>query len=290
MNLIEILSQVVAVVLVLLPVAMVIIVGPNRLRTALSDLRPRVREIVPIFTVLGIVLAINSVVRDSGNNLSWIIGLNVTGYIHVIEGQFVAYLQSMATPALTAYFGYIYVFGYTFLLVFPLFAYLLHDDVRPLYEIVIAYIINYSVGLLCYVVFVAYGPRNFMPELVEPLLYTSWPHSQLLTSEVNTNTNVFPSLHTAMSATVAIFSYRYRDIYARWLPVAWVIAVSVAVSTMYLGIHWLTDVVVGVILAVLSAVVAVRLGGRLSRGSAGFGADWIGNRLATRVRGWRRDD
>ncbi|UPM43696.1 phosphatase PAP2 family protein [Halocatena salina] len=290
MNLMEIFSEVVVVVSLLLPVALIFVVGPSRLWKSLSNLKPKLREAAPVYVALGIVLGINSIARDTGNNLSWIIGINITGHIHTFEGQFVADLQSMATPALTTYFSAIYVFGYTFLLVFPLFAYLLHDDLRPLYETVTAYILNYSVGLVCYIVFVAYGPRNLIPELVEPLLYTNWPHSQLLTSEVNTNTNVFPSLHTSLSVTVALLSYRYRDVYSRWVPIACLLAVSVAIATMYLGIHWLTDVVVGTVLAVISVALAIRYGERLHRGPRLFATDWIGYRAVTYVRNWRRND
>lgn len=285
MDLIHIFSRVVRVNLVAIPIAILIIVGPNRLRTVIPEIRSSVLEAVPIFAVLGVVLAINSVVRDWGNNLSWIIGINITGHIHAIEGQFVAQLQSLATPTLTVYFSNIYIFGYTFLLVFPLLAYLLAEDSRPLYDTVIAYILNYSIGLVCYVAFIAYGPRNFIPELVDPLLYTSWPESQLLTSEVNRNTNVFPSLHTSMSVTVGLLAYRFRAVYPRWLPVAWLLAGSVVISTMYLGIHWLTDVVVGCLLAALSVAVARRFGGRVSRDPwEALGVVQIKRRLRTYTR------
>lgn len=290
MNLFEILSEVVIVESVLLPLALLFVVGPTRLWSSLSDLRSRFREAVPVLVVFGIVMGINSVARDTGNNLSWMIGVNITSHIHAIEGQFVAHLQSMATPMLTGYFSYIYVFGYTFLLVFPLLAYFFHTEIRPLYEIVTAYILNYSIGLVCYIAFIAYGPRNLIPELVEPLLYINWPHSQLLTSEVNTNTNVFPSLHTSLSVTVALFSYRFRNVYSRWMPIAWILAVSVAISTMYLGIHWLTDVVVGIVLAFISVALGIRFGGRLSRDPDLFENGRIGHRAITYVRNWRQNN
>jgi len=64
------------------------------------------------------------------------------------------------------------------------------------------------------------------------------PEYQYLTREVNTSTNVFPSLHTSLSATVAAFAWQTRSEFPKWLPVAVVLAASVAISTMYLGIHW----------------------------------------------------
>ena len=221
-------------------------------------IRSNLTAVAPTLGALAAVLAVNKVVRDVGVELSWLIGINLTGYIYLLESQFVATIQRFAHPALTAYFGFVYVFGYTFLLTFPVLAYAICERVRPLRVLFRAYILNYGIGLLCYVLFVAYGPRNFMPELVEPLLYASWPQSQLLVQQVNVNTNVFPSLHASLSATVALLAYRFRAVYPRWLPVATALAVSITVSTMYLGIHWATDVVAGIVVAWVSVELAER--------------------------------
>ncbi|MFT4889866.1 MAG: membrane-associated phospholipid phosphatase [Halobacteriales archaeon] len=257
--LIDLVLQLVAVVSVTLLVAMLIVVGPTRLGESVDRIRSNVRTIAPTALTLAIVLLINGVVRDVGVEMSWIIGVNVTGVILSIEGGFVGVLQSLASPPLTAYFSLIYVFGYSFLLTFPLVLYLLHDDARPLHETTVAYIVNYGVGIVCYVLFVAYGPRNVIPELVDPLLYTNWPQSQLLVRQVNANTNVLPSLHTSLSVTVALLAYRFRETYPRWLPIAVWLAASVTTSTMYLGIHWGIDVLAGIALAVLSVSVADRV-------------------------------
>jgi membrane-associated phospholipid phosphatase len=251
-SLLAVVLRIVAVVVALNALCLYVVVRPE---LASRERRPAsldVRDVAPAAICLGAILAVNGTVRDVGVELSWLIGINVTGAIHALEGEFVAAVQSFATPLLTAYFSFVYVFGYVFLLTFPLVGYALHDDTRPLRTTLIAYSLNYLVGLGCYVLFVAYGPRNFMPELVESLLYTNWPRSQLLVSRVNANTNVFPSLHASLSVTVAVVAYRFRRLYPRWTPVAGGLAVSIAVSTMYLGIHWLTDVVAGVVLAGVS--------------------------------------
>ena len=251
MALLDVAIDLVAVVGTLLVLASVTIVGPGRLRATARSLRPRLRSAAPAIV---------------GVDLSWLVGVNITGLIYAIEGRFVAHLQSIATPQLTAYFSFVYVYGYAFILTFPLLAYLALSDQRPLRETALAYVVNYGVGLVCYVVFIAYGPRNLLSGEVDSLLYVWWPQSQLLTAQVNSNTNVFPSLHSSLAVTVAVLAYRTRSTYPRWFPVAVLLAASVAVSTMYLGIHWLTDVVVGAALGVASVSAAVRLDGRLSNG------------------------
>ena len=258
MSLLAVVLEVAAVVGLLHLVSLVAVVGVDDLRAAPRRAPRTLRAALSPLATLAAVLAVNGVIRRLGAELSWLVGVNVTGVIYAIEGSFVAVVQSFATPAATAYFGFVYVFGYVYLLTFPLLATTLRGHTRTLRTLIAAYGLNYGIGLVCYVVFIAYGPRNLMPDLVESLLFTSWPRSQLLTSQVNVNTNVFPSLHTSLSVTVALVAYRARDRYPRWTPVAVALAASVVVSTMYLGIHWATDVVAGVGLAVGSVVAAER--------------------------------
>ncbi|WP_132056932.1 phosphatase PAP2 family protein [Halorussus amylolyticus] len=253
----RVLGLVLAIVLSMLVVATVAFVGRERLVRTPGDARRRIRAVLPYFVALAVLLVLNSVIRDLGPEFSWIVGWNITGGIHAIEGQFVAHLQSaLFHPALTAYFSFIYVYGYTFLLLFPLVAYFALADTGPLRRTIVAYGLNYGLGVICYIAFIAYGPRNLMPELVDGLLFSTYPQYQLLTAEVNSNTNVFPSLHTSLSVTVALLAARTRDIYRGWWYVATVIATSVVISTMYLGIHWGIDVVAGILLAVASVRLA----------------------------------
>lgn len=209
----------------------------------------RAREAAPYLGFLVGILAVNKVARDVGPEVSWIIGKNVTGVIYSLEGGFVAVVQSIETPALTAYLSGVYLFGYVFLLTFPFVAYATRSDEPALERAAVAFGVNYAVGLGCYVVFISYGPRNLIPDLVDPLLYATYPRAQLVTSQVNANTNVFPSLHTSLAVTVGGLAWQTREAFPRWTVIAVPLAVSVAVSTMYLGIHWGIDVLAGALMA-----------------------------------------
>lgn len=255
----SILLDVSVIVLVLTALGIVFIVGIDQVRSFRPHARDQLRATLPYLLLLGGVLLVNNLLRDIGPEISWVIGWRITEDIIALEGTFVASLQGYSHPWLNYYFSYIYIYGYIFLLVFPVVLYFIYTDNRPVRETALAYTLNYGIGVICYIIFVAFGPRNIGPEYGEALLYTHWPEAQLLTSEVNANVNVFPSLHTSLAVTVALLAYRWRDVSRAWLPISAALAISVAISTMYLGIHWATDVVAGTILALVSVGLAIWL-------------------------------
>ncbi|MFC6904074.1 phosphatase PAP2 family protein [Halalkalicoccus tibetensis] len=256
MALITVLLSVVVVVSLLLVIGTLVCIERSQLRELAGDLRPRLRVAAPAIGLLGAVLVLNSLTRRTAQQLSWLVGFNITDPIYRVEGEFVAWIQTFQTTELTLYFSAIYIYGYVFLLVFPLLAYLALSEQRTFQELTIAYTANYGIGLVCYLFFIAYGPRNL--DIAQELMYTLYPSSQFLTSAVNTNTNVFPSLHTSLSVTVLLFAWRTREAYPRWLAIAAVLAISVVIATMYLGIHWGIDVIAGTVLAVISVRIGVR--------------------------------
>lgn len=258
MSLLSVVAVVVGGALVPTAVCVAGILGRDGVRTLLWNLRRRPRELAGTLGLVVAVLLLNAVVRDAAPEISYLIGWNVTGLIYRIEGPFVAHVQSVATPWLTAYFSAVYLSGYVFLLAFPFVAYAALEDLGPLKRTAVCFAANYAVGLVFYALFIAYGPRNLLPEAVEPLLYSTYPRSQILVSEVNTNTNVFPSLHASVSVTVALLAWQTRELYPRWTLVAVPVAASVVVSTMYLGIHWGVDVLAGVAMAVAIVSLASR--------------------------------
>ena len=265
-----VIGRLAAVVLLLLLAGTVLFVGRERLALTRRELRTRIAAVAPYAGLLAVVLVANKVARDVGPDVSLLIGVGITGRLERVDRQilwplfreetpqFVVWLQSMATQELTAYFSFIYVYGYVFLLVFPLVAYFALPRPEPLRRTIVAYCANYVIGVVCYVLFIAYGPRNIIVEQADGLLYSQYAQYQFVTTAVNDETNVFPSLHTSMAVTAALLAWTTRDEYPLWVPIAALLAVSVAISTMYLGIHWATDVVFGVALAWVSVELGKR--------------------------------
>lgn len=240
--------QVATVVSICLGIGIYTIVGPERVRRLQDEYRSRLRDSLPHLGFLGGVFVLSMYWRPIGGELSWTVGYNVTHTLYTIEGTLVPAIQGIATPELTWLLSFVYVFGYVVLLLFPLVAYLFLDTLRPFRVTILAYVINYLAGLCSYTVFVAYGPRNYMPGQVRGLMYEVWPEIEQLTTQINTNANVFPSLHTSLAVTVALLAWYTRGSYPKWFYVAAGTAVTIAFSTMYLGLHWGVDVLVGTVL------------------------------------------
>ncbi|WP_339104554.1 phosphatase PAP2 family protein [Haloterrigena salinisoli] len=260
----ELLTQVAVVIVVLLVGFVPLCIGRHRFRRTRREWRDRMRESAPVAGVVLVVLLANRFTRQHLPDLSWAIDWNLTPTFYAIEGEAIVWFQQFASPPVTRYFSFVYIYGYVFILIFPVIAYFALSDTRPLRELLSAYALNYLLGLFLYLLVIAYGPRNIMPTEIGTVLYDFRPQYQYLTGEVNHNTNVFPSLHTSLSATIAIFAYRTREEYPIWFAVAVPLAASIAISTMYLGIHWAIDVVAGILLATFTVYAADRLVGRWS--------------------------
>lgn len=256
--LVALLLEVFAVVGVATALTLPMVVGASALRERSRQVRQRLHDSLgAIALVLG-VLVLNRFVRPIVPELSWAFGIPITDAIFRVEGSFVAWVQGFARPWLTSYLAFAYVHLYVFALLVPFVLYLFAEDARPLRVTGIAYATNYGIGVICYVVFIAYGPRNYLVGEVDSLLYTTYPSIRLLTQQANVNTNAFPSLHTSLSVTVALLALWTRRQFPRFPIVIVPITLSVVVATMYLGLHWAMDVLAGFALAGVSVAIGVR--------------------------------
>jgi len=241
-------------------------VGPDRLRAARE--RPewfgdRLRAVGPYVGVLVLVLVVNKGFQSVIDRFSRAYGFEATATLHAIEGDLVVSFQSLLPTPATIYFAAVYVVGYAVLLVAPLLVYCFAGQARPMKRLVAAYAVNYAVAIVCYAVVVAYGPRNAdrasSGTSADAPLLEFIPDITYITVHINTNTNVFPSLHAALSVTVLLVAATTRTEFERWFVVATVLGSSVVVSTMALGIHWVTDVVAGIALAVGAVAISGRI-------------------------------
>ena len=260
MSLLEVTALTGLSVLVWTAVTALLCIGPRRLSRAVNDLGGRGREIAPYLAAALGLLVVKQVTQGYRIRLSRALNWRITDELYAIEGEFVAGLQRATPDVLLEPFSVAYMLGFAVLLVAGPTMYLLTEATgqRRLKELLVAYMLNYAVGTVCYTLFIGYGPRRFL-DSVDGLMYQFYPETQELTAAVASNTNVFPSLHTSLSVAAFAVAWRSRRTFPRWTVVSAALAAGVVYSTMYLGIHWATDVVAGAALGVASVAAATRI-------------------------------
>jgi len=239
----------------------------DQLERTSGDLRRRATEIAPYVVVAAVLFLLKLVTNDLSLVLSETIDWNVTDTLYAVEGLFVAHLQNLVPDAAYGFFSVMYMFGFPYLLLVPIVLYFLLPTQNHLKKLFIAYVLNYTVGAISYTVFIAYGPRNWISEHVNGTMYQLYPETQELTAAVSDGSDVFPSLHTSMAIIVLLFAWQTRRAYPRWFNIAAFVSTSVVLSTMVLGIHWVSDVVAGVALGTWCVVTASWIVERVDRDS-----------------------
>jgi membrane-associated phospholipid phosphatase len=224
--------------------------------TAVDTLGQRLVTVSPYLGLTALFFLVRRLTNDATITISEEIGFRITDWIYGVEGLVVEQMQNLTPDPLIPVFSGFYMFGFAYLLITPIVLYLLTPALRPLKELLVAYVLNYLSGGILYMIFIAYGPRVYVSEHVDGLLYDLFPESQELTAAVSSNTDVFPSLHTSLSVIVLLFAWQTREIQPNWFPISAFVATGVVLSTMILGIHWVIDVVAGVILAVCCVLAA----------------------------------
>lgn len=240
-------------------------IGTGRIRRSVDEFDTRLANIAPYLGTAALFFLLKRATHGISLRISRSLDWDITAWLYAVEGLFVARLQEAVSSALYPFFSGMYMFGFPYLLIVPLVAYFSLPSQYRLKELLVAYVLNYFVGTVCYTLFIAYGPRVRLSPLVAEPMYQSYPQTQELTAAVSANTNVFPSLHTSLSVVVLLFAWRTRREYPRWFLIASFVSASVVLSTMVLGIHWLLDIVAGAGLGAWSVVAASRIVSRVER-------------------------
>lgn len=205
-------------------------------------------------------------------------GWDFTHIAWQIEGNLTERIQdAMRHPALDVLLVTVYTAG-AFLLYFtPFFVLVGMGRGRNAMRIAATMACIWAVGIVAYFLLPVYevwttaDPRYpYGWTHVENILFEHIPSARDSPAYLTALNNNFPSLHTALSSGIAAALWFGRE---KWLAIpSTLVAAGVAVATIYLGIHWVIDMVAGLILAV--------------------GAAWLVHRRvaveATQVDLWRR--
>lgn len=205
-----------------------------------------------------LVFVVDLVQTKSDANLTAALRLDFTPIIHQLEGSLPAAVQSLAWPPLTVLLAIAYLILFPGLLFGSAHVFDRAGDERNALMVGLVYAINYLVCLPFYVLFPVLEPWSFPGSGVLPLsdLHVH-PWLMDLVRPMSGIDNCFPSYHTSLTVSLVILA---RDAgpkpFAR--AATWSGALVIA-STVYLGFHWVLDVVFGVIAGVVCHGLARRV-------------------------------
>lgn len=181
-----------------------------------------------------------------------------TAFVFGLEGHFVRFVQELFyAPWLTPIIVFFYIFMLQAVLAASLGVYLLDKNRVMLYATCYTVIITYAVAIPFYLYFPVNEVWSYVPAGVRFVMLDVFPKFEQEYRPLSGLDNCFPSLHTAISVSMALLAYRSGN--RRWMIITTVSAVAIVFGIFYLGIHWLTDMIGGTVLAVVSTTVGVQL-------------------------------
>jgi membrane-associated phospholipid phosphatase len=177
--------------------------------------------------------------------ITTLIKSNYTSIIQAFEDGIVHWISQYSIPALTYVFVFMYIVLYPFTLWFTLLYFILTDQRKAMKTFAFCFSLIYGIALPFYLfvpitnVYTYYGTTL--------TLNTVFPGIERFFYATTTSNNCFPSLHVAMTLLVTQTISLTNN--KRYKYFAYFCAIGVIISVIYLAIHWITDVLGGVLLA-----------------------------------------
>lgn len=174
------------------------------------------------------------------------------------EGSWQGVLQrSLESPWLTLVCAFFYLVVFQGFMVASLIVYARAGNDRLYYALCVALLLNYLIAVPFYL-FVPVHEAWAASSHIRFLMLDAFPSFETQYRRLSGLDNCFPSLHTSISATMALLALRSGS--RRWAIFGVANAVVILFSIFYLGIHWATDMFAGFVLASLVVAVGLKVG------------------------------
>jgi hypothetical protein len=190
-----------------------------------------------------------------------------THLVHGLEGDVTLWVQeSFENGILTDLLSFHYLFVYLFLIWFSPMYYILCRDEVMADKAVLNYVVIYVLAVPFYLFFNVEVTSTFIPGMDALMYHNEW--NLFFFTEVDPLDNGIPSLHVGIPISLLIINRLHvRDLgisISEWRHREFDLFVAANVSIylfsiQYLGIHWLLDLVPGLLLAVVCAVFCHRM-------------------------------
>lgn len=206
-----------------------------------------------VWALLGVMILLETLLDPQ---LTRWLGYDLTPIMRDFEGDLVARIQDATRSApLDWTLALIYSYGFAFLYGFLPGLLLLLRDGALARAVLRALVLVWAVGLPAYLFLpvdepwsAGVGVENVLHEVMPPSA-----DQALVAASIN---NEFPSLHTAHSLAIGATLFGLRRRLFWWLSPA---ILGVPLATVYLGVHWVADLVSGIALGLGAAALGPRM-------------------------------
>ena len=253
------------ILLLTIPIQRILTRDEPEMRVALSDLLGEIKEkgYKWHISVYLIMYGFKAFIDQHNEAIKPRVG-GFTHYIHGFEGELTLWVQeSFRNEMLSDVLSFHYLFVYLFLIWFSPIYYILCRDEVMADKAVLNYSIIYVLAVPLYLFFNVEVTSSFIPGMDAIMYHESW--NLFFFTEVDPLDNGIPSLHVGLPLGLLIINRLHvRDLgikMAEWRHREFDLFVAANIpiylfSIQYLGIHWISDVIPGVMLAVICALFA----------------------------------
>lgn len=225
--------------------SLIFIIPKNTWKKTMLDYKKTIpSHIIPLLLIIIVVIIHLIEVHFIDSFTTTLIGQDFTTVIESIEDGAVYWFSQHWTPLPLYFFVFIYIGLYPFLLWYSLFYFLITDEKKAMKTFAYCLIGIYAIALPFYLflpitnVYTYYGLTSALDSVI--------PTVEQFFYSTTTNNNCLPSLHVAVSLLIAFIASYTRN--KRFIYLTYFCAIGVICAVIYLAIHWLTDVIAGVLL------------------------------------------
>ncbi len=186
--------------------------------------------------------------------------LDMTPYVYAIEGDIVWWIQDSLNNSLLSFtLTHFYVMGFM-AVTFSSFIYPIFFDDRYMADRVsLSMFWVYILAIPFYLFFNVRVTGNYIPEM-ETIAYDLTPEIHNWFIQIDPFTNGMPSLHIGLPFAIWLTMERW-DSDERWLRYRRLLLLFIIITAftiLYLGIHWVSDIIGGIIVAMIAVEITAK--------------------------------
>ena len=189
--------------------------------------------------------------------------LDMTPYVYAIEGDIVLWVQqAIRNPLLDEALTHFYVMGFM-TATFASFLYPIYFDDRHMADRVsLSMFWVYVLAIPFYLFFNVGVTGNHIPEM-QTIAYDLTPEINNWFTRIDPFTNGMPSLHIGLPFAIWLTMQRWDDDgrWYRYRNFLMGFILLTALSIVYLGIHWVVDIIGGMVVAIIAVEITSRTSG-----------------------------